>query len=96
MDTPRIRHIAICTKDPAGTAEFYEAAFGVKVVERSETDEYRAVFCTDGSISIALLDFKSDDAAAHFNVDVWQTQDGAQFERLASYRNVDRYTPQMR
>jgi len=35
-------------------------------------------------------------AAAHFNVDVWQTQDGAQFERLASYRNVDRYTPQMR
>jgi len=69
MGTPRIRHIAICTKDPAGTAEFYEAAFGVKVVERSETDEYRAVFCTDGSISIALLDFKSDEAAAHFNVD---------------------------
>ena len=26
MDTPRIRHIAICTKDPAGTAAFYEAA----------------------------------------------------------------------
>lgn len=69
MVTPRIRHIAICTKDPLGTAAFYEAAFGVKVAENAETDEYRAVFCTDGSISIALLDFKSDEAAAKFNVD---------------------------
>jgi methylmalonyl-CoA/ethylmalonyl-CoA epimerase len=69
MDTPRIRHIAICTKDPAGTAAFYEAAFGVEVIESSETEEYRVVFCTDGSISIALLDFKSDAAAAKFNVD---------------------------
>jgi catechol 2,3-dioxygenase-like lactoylglutathione lyase family enzyme len=69
MGTPRIRHIAICTKDPASTAAFYEAAFGVKVVDSSETEEYRVVFCTDGSISIALLDFKSDEAAAKFNVD---------------------------
>ena len=69
MGTPRIRHIAICTKDPAGTAAFYEAAFGVKVVDSAETEEYRLVFCTDGSISIALLDFKSDAAAAKFNVD---------------------------
>jgi catechol 2,3-dioxygenase-like lactoylglutathione lyase family enzyme len=69
MGTPRIRHIAICTKDPVSTAAFYEAAFGVKVVDTGETDEYRAVFCTDGSISIALLDFKTDGAAAKFNVD---------------------------
>jgi catechol 2,3-dioxygenase-like lactoylglutathione lyase family enzyme len=69
MGTTRIRHIAICTKDPDGTAVFYEAAFGVKIVEKSETDEYRAIFCTDGSISIALLDFKTNEAAAKFNVD---------------------------
>lgn len=69
MDTPRIRHIAICTKDPASTAAFYEEAFGVKVLESSETEEYRVVFCTDGSLSLALLDFKTDEAAAKFNVD---------------------------
>jgi methylmalonyl-CoA/ethylmalonyl-CoA epimerase len=69
MGTPRIRHIAICTKDPAGTAAFYEAAFGVKVVDSGETDEYGYAFCTDGSMSIALLDFKTDAAAAKFNVD---------------------------
>jgi catechol 2,3-dioxygenase-like lactoylglutathione lyase family enzyme len=69
MGTPRIRHIAICTKDPVGTAAFYETAFGVKVVDSGETEEYRALFCTDGSISIALLDFKTDAAAAKFNVD---------------------------
>lgn len=69
MGTPRIRHIAICTKDPAGTAAFYEAAFGVKVVDSAETEEYRLVFCTDGWISIAMLDFKSDAAASKFNVD---------------------------
>ena len=69
MGAPRIRHIAICTKDPGRTASFYESVFGVKVVDRAETDDYRVVFCTDGSISIALLDFKSDEAAAKFNVD---------------------------
>jgi hypothetical protein len=26
-------------------------------------------------------------AAAHSNVDVWQTKDGSSFERLASYRS---------
>jgi len=28
-------------------------------------------------------------AAAHSNVDVWQTKDGACFERLASYRDTE-------
>lgn len=69
MGAPRLRHIAICTKDPAGTAAFYEAVFGLKVVASGESDDTRHVFCTDGSISIALLDFKTDEAAAKFNVD---------------------------
>jgi catechol 2,3-dioxygenase-like lactoylglutathione lyase family enzyme len=64
-----LRHIAICTKDPRGTADFYERMFGLKVVDVQETEEGTFVFCSDGVMSLALLDYKTDAAARSVHID---------------------------
>src|SRR5271156_2358673 len=62
---PRIRHIALTTKDPSKPAAFYKEAFGLTEVRRSPNG---AVFLTDGHINLAVLnlkDNKSADVGAH-------------------------------
>ena len=62
---PRIKHIALTTKDPAKTAAFYKEAFGLQEIRRSPNG---AVFLTDGYINVAVLNFKTDkdaDVGAH-------------------------------
>ena len=61
----RIRHIALTTKDPAGVAEFYKTAFGLKELRRSPNG---AVFLSDGHINLAILNHKDErslDMGAH-------------------------------
>ena len=61
----RIRHIALTTKNPSQTAEFYKQAFGLKELRRSPNS---AVFLTDGYIHLAVLNHKderSPDLGAH-------------------------------
>jgi catechol 2,3-dioxygenase-like lactoylglutathione lyase family enzyme len=57
---PRIRHIALTTKDPGTVAAFYKEAFGMKELRRSSTG---AVFLTDGHINLAILNWKTDEDA---------------------------------
>ena len=57
---PRIRHIALTTKDPGKTALFYKEAFGLKEVRRSPNG---AVFLTDGHINLAILNWKTNKSA---------------------------------
>ena len=62
---PRIKHIALTTKDPSGTAAFYKQAFGLQEIRRSPNG---AVFLTDGYINVAILNFKTEkdaDVGAH-------------------------------
>ena len=62
---PRIKHIALTTKDPAKTAAFYKEAFGLQEIRRSPNG---AVFLTDGYINVAVLNFKTEkdaDVGAH-------------------------------
>ena len=62
---PRIRHIALTTKDPARTAAFYKEAFGLTELRRSKNG---AVFLTDGHINVAILNLKGEgslDMGAH-------------------------------
>ena len=53
---PKIKHIGISTRDPAGTVDFLTNAFGLTVIER---DENSAVV-TDGYINITILGFIED------------------------------------
>ena len=54
---PRIKHIALTTKDPGTVAAFYKEAFGMKEIRRSPTG---AVFLTDGHINLAILNWKTE------------------------------------
>src|SRR5215469_10686397 len=49
--------------DPWKTAEFYKYAFGMEVVGETDSSLAEGVFLSDGVINLALLRFKSDEAA---------------------------------
>lgn len=62
---PRIKHIALTTKEPAKVAAFYKDAFGMEEIRRAPNG---AVFLTDGYINLAILNFKTEkdaDVGAH-------------------------------
>jgi lactoylglutathione lyase len=50
----RLRHIAISVADVAAAQKFFEDAFGMT----KAGDAGRGVFMTDGTINVALLDYK--------------------------------------
>src|SRR5205085_9479714 len=49
---PKIRHLAIKTKDPARLAKFYEEVFGMKVIHSEKSG---AVYMSDGYLTLAIL-----------------------------------------
>ena len=53
----KIRHIALTTKDPVKVAAFYKEAFDMEEVHRSESG---SVMLTDGYISLAILNHKTE------------------------------------
>jgi len=69
MPKGRLRHIAMSVQDLEGTAKFYQEAFGMEFVARTDSDIAKGVFLTDGVINLALLNFKSDEMAQGFTKD---------------------------
>jgi catechol 2,3-dioxygenase-like lactoylglutathione lyase family enzyme len=77
----RLRHIAVCVKDLDKAAKFYSDVFEFKRIGREDLDIGSAVYMSDGTINLALLNFKGkegsglDDAKAfvgahHFGIQV--------------------------
>lgn len=56
----KLRHIAIATRNPDKTAEFYKKAFDMKEVGRTDTPIAKGVYLSDGVINMAVLDFHDD------------------------------------
>jgi catechol 2,3-dioxygenase-like lactoylglutathione lyase family enzyme len=56
----RIKHIALSVKDIDATADFYEKAFGLKRSPKSEGPTAFRCYLSDGEISLALLQYKSE------------------------------------
>ena len=101
---PRIKHIALTTKDPGKTAAFYKEAFGLQEIRRAPNG---AVFLTDGYLNVAILNWKTEksaDVGAHgpnfdgihhfgFEVDdldeACQKLENAQAQRLTAKDGVD-------
>ena len=69
MPKGRLRHVAMSVPDPEKAAKFYQEAFGMEYVGKSDSDIAKAVFLTDGVINLALLAFKSDEMAQGFKKD---------------------------
>ena len=59
----KLRHIALSVPDPWKAAEFYMQAFGMKKVGETDSSLARGVYLTDGVMNVALLNYKSDQAA---------------------------------
>jgi glyoxylase I family protein len=60
---PRLKHIAISTQDVDKTAKFYVDVFGMKEIATIDDPGTRGCFLSDGYINLAILNFKSDQAA---------------------------------
>lgn len=59
----KIRHIAIATQNAEETAQFYMDGFGLTKVSSIDTPIVSGCFLTDGTINLAILDFKNDEIA---------------------------------
>jgi methylmalonyl-CoA/ethylmalonyl-CoA epimerase len=56
----KLRHIAMNVSDPAKSAKFYCDTFGMKVVGETTSELADGLYLSDGTISLALLKYKSD------------------------------------
>jgi catechol 2,3-dioxygenase-like lactoylglutathione lyase family enzyme len=59
----KLRHIAITVPDPEKAAQFYERAFGLKRVGRTDWHGAHGVYLSDGVINLALLHYKMEEFA---------------------------------
>jgi len=59
----KLRHIALSVPDPWKAAKFYEKTFGMKRVGETDSSLSVGVFLSDGVIHLALLNYKSNEAA---------------------------------
>ena len=59
----KLRHIAVATQDADRSAEFFMKAFGFRKVRRVDGSAVCGHILTDGTINLAILDFKTDEAA---------------------------------
>jgi len=59
----KIKHIALATQDPEKTAAFYKETLGLREVGKVNSPLADGYYLTDGSINVAILKFKTADAA---------------------------------
>jgi catechol 2,3-dioxygenase-like lactoylglutathione lyase family enzyme len=52
----RIRHIAIATRDPKTTAQFYIEGLGLKEVGKVNSPTAEGYYLSDGHVNLAILD----------------------------------------
>ncbi len=57
---PKIRHLALITVDPERLAKFYEDVFEMKRLTGKTVPGSKAVYMTDGYITLAILENKAE------------------------------------
>ena len=59
----RLRHLAIVVKDLEESAAFYQDVFGLERVGEEHLEMGSGVYLSDGVVNLALLRYRSDEAA---------------------------------
>ena len=73
---PKIRHLAIMTLDPEKLARFYEQTFEMtRLTGKAGVPGSKAVYMTDGYITLALLENKADGKPTGMNHFGWEVDD---------------------
>src|SRR4051794_7982 len=67
MAKPQIRHLAIMTVDPEKLAKFYEQVFEMERIPRPGAGGSKAIYLTDGYITLALLHNRADGPPSGLN-----------------------------
>ena len=67
----KIRHIAFSVADPDASAEFLMKACGLEKVGESNNPTADGVYLSDGTISLALLRYKSDEPVGKGRTKDW-------------------------
>ena len=74
---PKIRHLAIKTKNPAKLAEFYRDVFDMKVINSEKSG---AIYMSDGYLTLAILRNRGEAAPSGINHFGFQVDDLAEIE----------------
>ena len=85
---PKIRHLAIVTLDPERLAKFYEQTFDMTRVKAERgVPGSKAVYMTDGYITLALLENKAEGKPSGLNHFGWHVDDQDEIaQRLTVWR----------
>lgn len=59
----KLRHIAMAVPDPETSAAFYQSVFGMERVGHTDSPLATGVYLSDGVVCLALLKYKTDEAA---------------------------------
>ena len=59
----KLRHVAISVPNPEKSAEFYCKTFGMSIVGTTDSPLASGVYLSDGTVSLALLNYKNDESA---------------------------------
>ncbi|MGY8999924.1 MAG: VOC family protein [Rhodospirillales bacterium] len=59
----KLRHVALSVPDRYSAQKFYENSFGMELVRENETPMASVAYMSDGVMSLALIEYKSDEAA---------------------------------
>src|SRR3954470_12491300 len=73
----RLRHIAVVVKDLDKAAAFYSEVFEFKRIGREDLEIGSAIYMSDGTINLALLNFAGKGGAAASDIKEGQTFIGA-------------------
>ena len=91
---PKIRHLAIKTKDPARLAKFYEEVFGMKVIHSERSG---AMYMSDGYLTLAILRNRGEATPSGINHVGFQVEDLADVEKkLAKWEEAMTQRPSTR
>lgn len=63
MSKSKLRHIALSVDDPFKTAQFFKEALGMEQVGETDSPVARGVYLSDGTICLAILNFKTGEWA---------------------------------
>ena len=73
----RLRHIAVCVKNLDKAAEFYNKVFEFERIGREDLEIGSAIYMSDGTINLALLNFAGKEGSKASDIKEGQTFIGA-------------------
>lgn len=63
---PKLRHLALHTANPEGTAAFYKKVFDMIEVGRTNSPFAEGIYLSDGTLNVAILRYRSPELVVRY------------------------------